>query len=204
MYSEALPDGERRGLDAVGSFWCKDVCAEQPTVAGVGNELDEPRVSRAASARGTWSRLIVETRTTCPAARAAASVNPTLATCGSANTMGQGAVVVAQGIAIEGVLRGELRTIGGHVHELVAAGDIAGGIDANLGRSRPVVDDDRTFRQNRDAVLGEPKAFDVGCAPGGDQHLIGVDRTPSRVTVSTSAVVPQWTKLCRAFRSAVS
>lgn len=45
------------------------------------------RVAAGAIARGTWSRPIVETRTAWPAVRAAASVSPTLATCGSVKTM---------------------------------------------------------------------------------------------------------------------
>ena len=86
------------------------------------------------------------------------------------------AVVVVQAVAVKGVLRGELGAIGSHVDELVAAGDVAGGIDVSLGRAHAVVDHDAAFRRDGDPVLGQPKALDVGRAPRGDQHMIGVDR----------------------------
>ena len=93
-----------------------------------------------------------------------------------------GAFVIAQAIAIEGILCRKLGAIRGHVDELVAAGDVAGGIDAGPRGAHAVVDDDAALRRDGDPVFGEPKAFDVGRAPGGDQHLIGVNRVVLAVT----------------------
>jgi hypothetical protein len=76
-----------------------------------------------------------------------------------------GAVVVAQAVAIEGVLGREFGAIGGHVDELVAAGDVAGGIDAGPGHAHAVIDDDAARWRDGDPMLGEPEAFDVGMQP---------------------------------------
>src|SRR5215207_5024746 len=54
---ETLPDRQRRGLDAVGSFRREDMRAEQPAAAGVGHELDEST----SVASGERARHLVET-----------------------------------------------------------------------------------------------------------------------------------------------
>jgi len=86
-----------------------------------------------------------------------------------------GAIVVAQAVTVEGVLRCELGAVGCHVDELVAAGDVAGGIDAGPSCAHAVVDDDAAIRRNGNAALGRAKTFDVWRTAGGDQHLIGVN-----------------------------
>ena len=80
-------DREGRCLDAVGALGRQDVRAEQLSAPGLGDELDEPaRVARGERPRNIFERN-VETLTSYPALRAFASVSPTLATCGSVNTM---------------------------------------------------------------------------------------------------------------------
>jgi hypothetical protein len=53
---------------------------------------------------------------------------------------------------------------------------VAGGIDAGPGRAHAVIDDDAALWRDGDPMLGEPEAFDVGRAAGGDQYFVGVDR----------------------------
>ncbi len=73
--------------------------------------------------------------------------------------------VVAQAVAIEGVLGREFGALGGHVDELVAAGDVAGGIDAGPGRAHAVIDDDAALWRDGDPMLGELEASMLGVRP---------------------------------------
>jgi hypothetical protein len=72
------------------------------SLAGSATSLISPRVSRAASARGTWSSGRTLVFTSMPWGRAAASVSPTEAACGSVK------VTIGMAIAVQGIERREL------------------------------------------------------------------------------------------------
>ena len=99
-------------------------------------------------------------------------------------------IVVAQPIAIEGILGREFRAVRGHIHELIAARDVTGGINARAGRAHAVVDDDRAFRRERDAMLHQPEAVDVRRSSRGDQGLLRVDRHVSAVVRDLKSDAP--------------
>src|SRR6185437_7923657 len=124
---EAVPDRERCGLDAVSSFRREEMRAEQPAVACIGDELDQP--PRVARGKRAWHLIETDRRdtnlTSGRAGRGLGQADARYLRVGEHDGRHR-AVVVAQLVAVEGVAGRELGAVGGHIDELVASGDVAG------------------------------------------------------------------------------
>ena len=83
-------------------------------------------------------------------------------------------IVIVQGLGDAAAL------VDRHRRQVDAVGHVAHSVDAGDARVRRGIDRDGAALRGRDARVLEPEAGDIGLAPSGEQHLIGLDRLAGR------------------------
>jgi len=135
-----------------------------------------PRVSRAARARGTPPSGSREVSARCPVVRACASVIPTLATCGSVNTIaGHGGRCHSADCRVERVFRCDLLRRRRPCKRIGPGRSHRSGIDAGRAGPHPVVYADAAIRRLGDPGFLEAQSPTFGARPVAINNLSAVN-----------------------------